>query len=74
MPVRRVLVPALVLSALVAPCLPASAGTDTLADQLDRLRVCQSSNNYRAATGNGYFGAYQYAPQTWRNPGVRRPA
>jgi hypothetical protein len=60
-----VLLPALI----IAPALPAGAATDTLASQMHRLRVCESSNNYRANTGNGYFGAYQYAPGTWRKLG-----
>lgn len=65
----RLLGPAALITALVVPVLPAQASTDTLTEQMHRLRVCESSNNYRAATGNGYFGAYQYAPQTWRNMG-----
>jgi hypothetical protein len=36
---------------------------------MHRLRVCESSNNYRANTGNGYYGAYQYSPGTWKNLG-----
>jgi opacity protein-like surface antigen len=35
-----------------------------------RLRVCESSNNYRDNTGNGYYGAYQFALQTWHNLGM----
>jgi hypothetical protein len=34
-----------------------------------RLRECESGNNYRAATGNGFYGAYQFSPQTWTNLG-----
>jgi hypothetical protein len=30
-----------------------------------RLRVCESGNNYRANTGNGYYGAYQASHSTW---------
>ncbi len=29
------------------------------------LRMCESGGNYREDTGNGYFGAYQFAPTTW---------
>ncbi|HVC24552.1 MAG TPA: transglycosylase family protein [Acidimicrobiales bacterium] len=29
------------------------------------LRTCESGGNYRADTGNGYFGAYQFLPTTW---------
>ena len=34
---------------------------------MHRLRVCESSNNYRANTGNGYYGAYQFSQSTWNN-------
>ncbi len=31
-----------------------------------RLRMCESGNNYSADTGNGYFGAYQFSLSTWQ--------
>ena len=39
------------------------------ADDLARLRVCESGNNYSINTGNGYYGAYQFSPATWRSLG-----
>ena len=30
------------------------------------LRKCESGGNYKTATGNGYYGAYQFDPRTWR--------
>ncbi len=33
------------------------------------LRKCESGGNYRANTGNGYYGAYQFATGTWRRLG-----
>jgi Transglycosylase-like domain len=30
------------------------------------LRKCESGGNYKIATGNGYYGAYQFDPRTWR--------
>lgn len=30
-----------------------------------RLRICESNNNYKINTGNGYYGAYQFSPTTW---------
>jgi peptidoglycan hydrolase-like protein with peptidoglycan-binding domain len=36
------------------------------ADDFYRLRVCESGNNYATNTGNGYYGAYQFALGTWR--------
>ena len=43
-----------------------------LPDSLDvwaRLRHCESRGRYDINTGNGYFGAYQFAARTWRNLG-----
>jgi hypothetical protein len=34
-----------------------------------QLRMCESSNNYRINTGNGYYGAYQFDLSTWRSVG-----
>ena len=33
------------------------------------LRKCESGGNYAINTGNGYYGAYQFAPGTWRKLG-----
>lgn len=69
MPGRHLLAPAVLLTGLLVPCVSTEACTDTFADQLHRLRVCESRDNYRATTGIGYFAVYQYAQQTWRNHG-----
>ncbi len=34
-----------------------------------QLRECESGNNYRENTGNGYYGAYQFSQQTWTDLG-----
>lgn len=34
-----------------------------------RLRQCESSDNYGANTGNGYYGAYQFSESTWQAVG-----
>ncbi len=34
-----------------------------------QLRECESGNNYREDTGNGYYGAYQFSEPTWANLG-----
>jgi peptidoglycan hydrolase-like protein with peptidoglycan-binding domain len=39
------------------------------ADDFARLRQCESGGNYRANTGNGYYGAYQFSASTWRGIG-----
>jgi hypothetical protein len=36
---------------------------------LHKLRICESGDNFRADTGNGYFGAYQFSPSTWQSLG-----
>ena len=53
------------LGALAAP---AQASTAT-ADDFARLRQCESGNNYRINTGNGYYGAYQFNLNTWHGLG-----
>jgi hypothetical protein len=35
----------------------------------NRLRICESGNNYSTNTGNGYYGAYQFDLGTWRGVG-----
>ena len=54
---------------LAVPATSASAADDSMSDQMARLRRCESSSNYRANTGNGYYGAYQFSQSTWRSLG-----
>jgi hypothetical protein len=35
------------------------------AENFARLRQCEAGGNYSAATGNGYYGAYQFNASTW---------
>jgi hypothetical protein len=51
---------------LTALAAPASAASE---DDFARLRQCESGNNYRANTGNGYYGAYQFDLRTWQGRG-----
>ena len=39
------------------------------ADVWQRLRACESGDNYGIATGNGYYGAYQFTARTWQGLG-----
>jgi hypothetical protein len=49
---------------------PAQATTNLPGeDAWNRLRICESGNNYSINTGNGYYGAYQFDLQTWRGVG-----
>ena len=34
-----------------------------------RLRRCESGGRYDINTGNGFYGAYQFVPSTWRGLG-----
>lgn len=34
-----------------------------------RLRQCESRGHYDINTGNGFYGAYQFHPRTWRGLG-----
>ncbi len=57
------------LTAGVAAAMIASTASPAVAASGDpwyRLRVCESGNNYRINTGNGFYGAYQFNLGTWR--------
>ncbi|MGH3873925.1 MAG: transglycosylase family protein [Pseudonocardiaceae bacterium] len=45
-----------------------SAQAATL-DQWDRLAQCESSGNWQANTGNGYYGGLQFSRRTWTGHG-----
>jgi resuscitation-promoting factor RpfB len=34
-----------------------------------KLRACESGGRYNISTGNGFYGAYQFHPRTWRGLG-----
>lgn len=42
---------------------------DSLDVALAKLRQCESGGRYNLNTGNGYYGAYQFALSTWRRIG-----
>lgn len=43
-----------------------SSSNSSLDAAFAALRKCESGGNYKTATGNGYYGAYQFDPRTWR--------
>jgi hypothetical protein len=49
-----------------APARPASRPANPWA----ALRQCESGGNYRADTGNGYYGAYQFTAGSWASLGL----
>ena len=59
---------ALAFVATDAAALATSASAASDAD-FARLRTCESSGNYRANTGNGFYGAYQFDLGTWHGLG-----
>ena len=46
-----------------------SASASVSESDLAKLRTCESGGNYQANTGNGYYGAYQFALSTWQGLG-----
>jgi hypothetical protein len=46
-------------------------GNEGTGAQWRALRNCESGDHYRTDTGNGYYGAYQFAPTTWWALGYR---
>lgn len=46
-----------------------TATADPTATDWHRLRDCESTDNYDADTGNGYYGAYQFDARTWHSVG-----
>lgn len=42
----------------------------TLGGAFAALRQCESGGDYAANTGNGYYGAYQFAASTWSSLGL----
>jgi hypothetical protein len=63
-PAAALLAAGMVTAALLGSAAPAAAQPG--GDVWYRLRVCESGNNYRTNTGNGFYGAYQFTSGTWR--------
>src|SRR5260221_5891528 len=49
----------------VATAAPAHAAAPATPENFQKLRSCESHDNYWANTGNGYYGAYQFSASTW---------
>lgn len=47
----------------------ATSGASSLDRDLKKLRTCESGGRWSANTGNGYYGAYQFAEGTWHGLG-----
>jgi hypothetical protein len=60
---------AFAFAGVAAACTPVAAPPGPSASDLYRLRMCESGGNYAINTGNGYYGAYQFAVGTWNSLG-----
>ena len=69
--VRNVAVTAAVVGAVMSTDISAAQAAPGMPgeDAWNKLRVCESGNNYSINTGNGYYGAYQFDLSTWRGVG-----
>jgi hypothetical protein len=52
-----------------APAAPVASGSGGAGGVWLQLRECESSDNYAANTGNGYYGVYQFSEATWAGLG-----
>jgi hypothetical protein len=64
----RAAVIAVTLTTPLVVAAPAQAGL-ARHSQWDRLAQCESGGNWRANTGNGYYGGLQFSRRTWRSYG-----
>jgi hypothetical protein len=48
---------------------PVFAAASVDSDVWAKLRRCESGGRYDINTGNGFYGAYQFVPSTWRGLG-----
>lgn len=47
----------------------ASAASGPASAQLQSIAECESGGDYSTNTGNGFYGAYQFTPETWASVG-----
>jgi len=52
-----------------APTPPPAPSSTSSSAAWQALRICESGDDYSANTGNGYYGAYQFALGTWQSLG-----
>lgn len=68
--VKRTLGTVAATAALVAAPLAMSAGTANAASgNWDAVAQCESSGNWAANTGNGFYGGLQFTASTWQEFG-----
>ncbi len=57
--------------AVAVPLMLATPAQAASHRQWDRLASCESGGNWRANTGNGYYGGLQFSRRTWTAFGGR---
>lgn len=68
-PLATSVAPAATTPTTAAPAPAASSGGGHAGGVWLSLRRCESSDNYAANTGNGFYGAYQFSQATWTGLG-----
>lgn len=53
-------------AAVLGPAAVAGQASAAEGSVWDRVAACESSGNWSADTGNGYYGGLQFLPSTWR--------
>ncbi|MFE0577400.1 transglycosylase family protein [Streptomyces sp. NPDC058874] len=51
---------------IALPLMGASAAQAASVDTWNEVAACESANNWRTNTGNGYYGGLQFSQSTWR--------
>jgi hypothetical protein len=55
----------IVATTVIFPLVLAAPAQAASRDHWDRLAQCESSGNWHANTGNGYYGGLQFSHRTW---------
>jgi Spy/CpxP family protein refolding chaperone len=63
--IRAALVTAAVVAVPVAGLVTATNASAAAPTAWDAVAQCESSGNWAANTGNGFFGGLQFTPSTW---------
>jgi resuscitation-promoting factor RpfA len=65
----RVGAAAIAVTAPLALVAPTAFAGPARQEPWDRVAQCESGGNWRANTGNGYYGGLQFSRRTWRSFG-----
>lgn len=65
----KILAPSAVLGTGIALAVDEGTADAATVSTWDRVAACESGNNWRINTGNGYFGGLQFSSSTWASYG-----